>query len=86
MAKHETEMALAYQYVTEPDSSLVCVICLEVAEDPWQHGKCGKLFCEECMKKYGKYKACPNCRRGPPQYFEDTRSKSSLNIHATMRL
>ena len=38
---------MAYQYVAEPGSGLQCVICLEVAEDPWQHGQCGRLFCFE---------------------------------------
>ena len=63
-----------FQYVSEPVSALQCVICLEVAEDPWQHGKCGKLLCKECIEIYGKDKVCPNCR-GHPQYFEDSRSK-----------
>ena len=64
-----------YKFVSEPDDSLKCLICLSVARDPWQHGKCGRLFCEVCISKYGKNKPCPNCRMEQPLYLEDTRSK-----------
>ena len=64
-----------YNFVSEPDDALVCAICLEVAEDPWQHGKCGRLLCKECLEKLGRNKPCPNCRMAQPQYFEDNRSK-----------
>ena len=33
----------------------MCAICLDVAEDPLQHGKCGKLFCKECLERYGVF-------------------------------
>ena len=64
-----------YVFLTEPDDALKCPICLEVAEEPRQHGKCGKLFCEDCLEKYGKRKPCPYCKRVGPLYFEDSRSK-----------
>ena len=64
-----------YKYISEPSDDLKCLICLEVAEEPWQHSKCGRLFCEACLDDYGKKKACPNCRMKSPQYFEDTKSK-----------
>ena len=69
---------MQYSFLREPDDSLRCLICLEVAEKPWQHayGKCGRLFCEKCLQNYGKHKPCPNCRGEQPQYFEDYRSKS----------
>ena len=63
-----------YNFTAEPDSALQCVICLDVAEDPRQHEECGRLLCRECLKKYGKYKPCPNCRRKHPKYFRDNRS------------
>ena len=66
-----------YNFVSEPDDALVCVICLEIAEDPWQHGKCGKLLCMECLEKLGKNTPCPNCRMEQSQYFEDSKSKCS---------
>ena len=62
-------------FVSEPDDSLKCLICLAIARDPWQHGKCGRLFCESCLNSYGKHNPCPNCRMKGPQYMEDTRSK-----------
>ena len=64
-----------YNFVSEPDDALKCLICLEIAEDPWQHGKCGRLFCKECLDRHGYTKPCPNCRAEQPQYFEDNRSK-----------
>ena len=63
-----------YNFLAEPNNSLVCGICLEVAEEPRQHEKCGRLFCKKCLEKHGRQKPCPNCRREHPQYFEDNRS------------
>ena len=63
-----------YMFVTEPDGDLKCAICLEVAQDPTQHGKCGKLFCSECIDKNGNM-PCPICRAENPQYFADGKSK-----------
>ncbi len=63
-----------YKFVTEPDDDLKCVICLGVAIDPQQHEKCGKLFCKECLEKYGKDKPCPSCRQ-KSSYYVDNRSK-----------
>ena len=66
-----------YNFVSEPDDTLKCLVCLEVARDPWQHGKCGRLFCEQCLDQYGKGQPCPNCRMKKPMYLEDTKSKLS---------
>ena len=63
-------------FVPEPDDALKCLICLAVARDPWQHGKCGRLFCEDCLPKHGKDKPCLNCRMEQPQYLEDMKSKT----------
>ena len=67
---------------SEPDDALKCLICLEVAKEPWQHDKCGRLFCKECLDKYGRAKPCPNCRTEQPQYFEDTRSMCDLTVYS----
>ncbi len=69
-----------YHFLAEPDSALLCVICSKVAEEPWQHGKCGRLFCKECLKKNGRDKPCPCCKM-QPQYFEDNKSEWQLAIH-----
>ncbi len=42
-----------YNFITEPEDALKCLICHEVARDPKQHEDCGKLFCEKCVEKYG---------------------------------
>ena len=75
-------MASQFSFVSKPDDALKCLICLEVAEEPWQHDKCGRLFCKECLDDYGKVKPCPNCRAEQPQYFEDTRGKGCCDIAA----
>ena len=73
-------MASKCNFVSEPDNALKCLICLDVAEEPWQHGKCGRLFCKECLDRHGMAKPCPNCRAEPPQYFEDNKSKYKRTI------
>ena len=64
-----------FRFLSEPDEDLKCVICFEVAKDPLQHEECGKLFCKECLEKYGRYQPCPNCRTGQSNYYSDNRSK-----------
>lgn len=66
------------KFIAEPDDDLKCLICLEVARDPLQHEECGKLFCKECLEKYGKDKPCPNCRAEHSHYYVDKRSKFSF--------
>lgn len=74
-----------YKFVSEPEDDLTCLICLEVAEDPWQHGKCGRLFCRECLDQLDSRQPCPNCRENQPQYFEDNRSKDESVTTAPFR-
>ena len=63
-----------YKFVSEPDDSLKCSICLEVAVDPKQEEECGKLFCSECTEINGS-KPCPTCRTVFPKFFRDKKSK-----------
>ena len=65
-----------FNFVSEPDDALKCLICLEVAKEPRQHEKCGRLFCKKCLYEYGKVKPCPSCRDVQPQYFMDARGMS----------
>ena len=65
-------------FVSEPDDALKCLICSAVARKPWQHGKCGRLFCKTCLNEYGKDKPCPDCGK-KPKYTKDTKSKSILD-------
>lgn len=73
-------MASRYRFTSEPADALKCLICLDVAEDPWHHVKCRKLFCKKCLEAYGKSNPCPNCRAKKPKYLEDIKSKSSLVV------
>ena len=62
-------------FLSEPDDALRCLICLAVARDPRQHEECGKLFCSECIEKYGTDKPCPNCNKTGRQFYKDQRSE-----------
>ena len=64
----------SYNLIDEPAEDLKCLVCEGVALQPWQHGKCGRLFCKQCLEDYGKDKPCPECKT-EPQYFEDSRSE-----------
>ena len=75
MASNTSGDNYKYNFVSKPDHALNCLICLEVADDPWQHCECGRLLCKKCLLKYGKEKPCPNCRNAHPQYFPDNKSE-----------
>ena len=66
-----------YNFIAEPSDALKCLICHDPAQDAMQHDKCGKLFCQRCIERYGREKPCPHCRDEEPNYFEDNRSKLS---------
>ncbi len=63
-------------FISPAPDNLKCVICLEVAKTPKQCEDCGKLFCSECIKRYGR-KPCPNCKKENPNYFTDKRGEST---------
>ena len=67
------------QFLSEPDDALKCPICWAVARDPRQHEECGKLFCSECIKKYGTHKPCPNCKKTGAHFYKDNKSKQIDN-------
>ena len=74
-------MASKFEFVSDPGEELKCVICLEVAEEPYQHDKCGMLFCEGCLESYGLSKPCPYCRCEQPQHFRDSKSKDLDSLY-----
>ena len=57
-AVHDTNKEMAsnaqaeYTFQEQVDA-LRCLICLDLASDPQQHEKCGKLFCKTCLEKHG---------------------------------
>jgi late competence protein required for DNA uptake (superfamily II DNA/RNA helicase) len=63
-----------YNFVQEPEDDLKCIICSNVAEDPMQHVKCGKLFCKECLENEGRDQPCPSCKMDA-EFYPDTRSE-----------
>jgi hypothetical protein len=88
MASNTSDSVSKYKFIEELDGALECVICLDVAEDPYQHvgHQCGRLLCKACLDKLGN-KPCPNCRGEDPQYFEDHKSEclylsTNCNDHA----
>ena len=69
----------SYIFNTQPDDSLKCCICFDLASCPLQHEVCGKLFCSECIEKNGK-KPCPMCREENPKYFKDKRGEHFFSV------
>ncbi len=82
MASPATNSTAGYEYnfITEPEDALKCLICHEVARDPKQHEECGKLYCEKCIWKYGIRKPCPYCRKEQPLYFKDNKSELRISV------
>ena len=70
-------------FVSKPDASLLCSICLDLASQPKQCEDCGKLFCSECIEKNGR-KPCPTCRTDNPRYFKDVRSEFTTVIRSEL--
>ena len=64
-----------YKLLTLPEDELVCVACLEVGVEPWEHFNCGRLLCKKCFDKLEKDKPCPSCENQEPQFFRDDRSE-----------
>jgi len=64
-------------FLSEPPDALKCLICFSVARDPWQHVRCGRLFCSMCLQEHRKENSkCPACRGKDAEYFSDRKSKS----------
>lgn len=47
-------------------AGMTCALCLEVAVNPLQHEKCGKLFCSDCLEERTP---CPHCKTKDFKYF-----------------
>jgi hypothetical protein len=64
-----------FNFVHELSDELMCIICLDVALDPMQHEQCKKLLCEDCKKRYGVNRPCPNCRGEGAKFLPHEESK-----------
>jgi len=62
-------------FLSKPDDTLRCMICLGVAREPYQHAVCGKLFCKECIESLLTDDCCPNCRRAGAPFYPDIKSE-----------
>ena len=63
-----------------PRESLICSICDELLEKPYECNSCNNLFCEECIKSYlntkDKYRRlyfCPLCRNKKNNFCENSK-------------
>ena len=68
------DSASKYNLLDELDEVFVCGICSDIAEEPWQHDKCGQLFCKKCLGEHGMENKCPKCQE-QSRYFEDHKSQ-----------
>ena len=62
-------------FVQLPPDDLLCLICTFVAKDLRQVTCCGKIFCKDCLNKFGAAQPCPHCTMDEWESFEDKRSK-----------
>lgn len=67
-------------FVDEPPSDLICLICTLVIKEPQQVSCCGKLFCKTCLTMSHKHcHRCPNCRKTKShKSFPDLRSDRQI--------
>ena len=83
MASKTAAPSPEYKWVNTPPNELNCVICRDVAMDPYQHGSeegCGKIFCETCiMKHHNTSKKCPHCRN--PLCTNTFKDKNCKHMH-----
>ena len=63
-----------------PRESLICSICDDLLEKPYECNSCNNLFCEECIKSYldtkDKYRRlyfCPLCRNKKNNFCENSK-------------
>ena len=76
MEPEKEEGGYDLEFVTKPPDSLLCLICLSVVRSPWQHGTCGRLFCDSCLGKCRRRnRSCPSCRGRNAKYFQDSKSE-----------
>ena len=62
-----------------PRDSLICGICDNIVESPYECMNCKNLFCKECIKayldtkeKYRRIYACPICRNKKNNFHENS--------------
>ena len=67
-----------YQFVSSPPDDVICPLCLDIVEEPYQFNCCGQHICKMCgdkLKQQGTTLQCPMCRynectMSPDKYFE----------------
>ena len=68
------EKLTQFYFIVPPKDDLKCQVCKEVAAEPYQHGRCGKLFCSACLNRD---RPCSYCGESKG-FFRDERSKLSF--------
>ena len=65
----------------DPPLGLTCLICRLVAQEPYQTGCCGKLFCKTCLTRWlHQRNTCPHCQQELPVdgIFRDVRAAQEI--------
>ena len=63
---------------TEEDPiRLMCPVCIDLLNEPYQHGCCGKRFCKKCSSK--QLQKCPWCTMFVKNRFPDTRANELVS-------
>ena len=72
------------EFLYEVPSKLLCSLCNNAAKEPWQHGKCERLFCRSCITQNKDYlEFCPYCKEENADFYTDIKSKLKFCITCT---
>ena len=67
-----------YRFISPPPDDVICPLCLDIVEEPYQFTCCGQHVCKKCgdkLKQQDTTPLCPMCRHNectmlPDKYFE----------------
>ena len=67
-----------FRFVSPPPDDVICPLCLDIVEEPYQFTCCGQHICKKCgdkLKQQATTPHCPMCRHdeymmSPDKYFE----------------
>lgn len=75
------ETKFDYDFIGERDDDLKCLICFEVARNPWQYGECGRLYTvKNAWKSVGKIMCVPCAGQSSLNISRISSSKFLLEI------
>lgn len=77
------------EFVEEPDSVLICLICTRVLRESQLTDCCGNHYCRSCLKRWLKNsgRTCPLCREKKFGILRDKKVERSVHgLHVSLKL